>query len=136
VRLAGIRARVLTADQIREVCERAVAAWNANDLDGFYAPFRANVLYHGGEGIELSGIDALREHYGKALAFVPDLKIDVELRVVDAEAGTAASLQTESGRALDGEVIAFRGMTFFRFEDAEIVEVWELTRPVAASRQT
>ena len=121
---------MLNAQELHDLSDRSVAAWNRGDLDEFYSVFREDVIYHG--AAELRGVDALRAQYDKALAFVPDLKIQIEFRVVDPDGSSSASLQTESGKTADGTAFGFRGMTFFRYDDEGLVaEVWEMTSPLA-----
>jgi hypothetical protein len=105
--------------------------WNDRDLDGYFALFHPRVRYHGSGGVELEGVEALRAHYGQALAWCPDLTISSTLGIVDAERRCCASIQVERGTAVNGESFGFEGMTFYRFGvDGLVSEVWEKIEPL------
>lgn len=122
----------MTPEELRAASRSAVAAWNARDLDGFFAHFRHDVAYHGGVGAELQGVAALRERYSIALQICPDLTVTTLFVVAGDDGRSLASIQTESGTTVDGEPFGFTGMVFLRFDEMGLVEeLWEMTSPLS-----
>ena len=111
--------------RMKELSARAVLAWNERRLDDFYALYHPDVVHHGADGVDREGVGELRSLYDAALTFCPDLTITSTLVVADPEAGSLASIQTESGTSVTGEPFGFQGMLFLRLGDDGLVhEAW------------
>jgi hypothetical protein len=123
----------MTGDEMRALLERGLHMWNERDFDGYYALFQQGVRYHGSGSVELEGLEALRAHYDRALAWCPDLTITSTLALADAERQSCASIQIEKGTTVSGEPFGFEGMTFYRLgSDGLVAEVWEKIEPLGA----
>jgi ketosteroid isomerase-like protein len=70
----------------RQLAEEWVAAWNAHDLDAIMALYAPGIIFQTPTIIATLGIpdgrvcgaDALREHFQRGLARLPDLRFDLE----------------------------------------------------------
>jgi SnoaL-like domain len=114
-------------------CGRGV---EQQSLDSYFGLFSADVVYHGGANIELNGVAALRERYSAALAWCPDLTITYDLLVVGFDGKTSASVQTETGTAVDGTAFGFRGVHSSRLNESGLIcEVWEMAEAFASPTQ-
>ncbi len=97
--------------------------------------------YHGPGGLELRGIDQLREMIEGYFAAFPDLHMTVEERVVEGDLiSTRWSLTgTHDGPLEDieatGKKINITGQLIMRFEGTKIAEEWESFDELAMLRQ-
>ena len=97
--------------------------------------------YHGPGGLELRGIEQIREMIEGYFAAFPDLRMTVEQRVVEGDLiSTRWSLTgTHDGPlgeiAPTGKRIDISGQIIMRFEGAKIAEEWELLDEMAMLKQ-
>jgi ketosteroid isomerase-like protein len=76
----------LTDAQARELADDWVAAWNAHDLDAIMALYAPDVVFQTPTIIATMGIadgtvrgaERLREHFGRGLARLPDLRFELD----------------------------------------------------------
>jgi hypothetical protein len=72
--------------QGRALGEEWVSAWNAHDIDAIIALYAPGVVFQTPTAIatldipdgRITGIDALREHFARGLARLPDLRFDLD----------------------------------------------------------
>ena len=139
---------IKTAAQLRELMAANIEAWNERRLDDYYAQFTRGVVFQGPGATRAVGRDALRAHYGTALAAFPDLVITTEQIVVDLDAKAMASRQIEVGThtgdlvtaqgtlPATGRSMSMSGAVFARFDDAGlIVEMIEYFDRMAMTEQ-
>jgi hypothetical protein len=81
-----VNAPPLSDAQGRTLGEEWVAAWNAHDLDAIMALYAPGVVFQTPTAIATLGIpdgrvegaQALREHFARGLARLPDLRFDLD----------------------------------------------------------
>ncbi len=125
----------------RAAFDRAIAAWNAGDLDGYLEMYDADVLLHG-YSPEPMGKDAVRGFYGALFEGLADIRLDIH-RVVE-EGDTLAVHATMSGTHV-GEMFGVpptgirihqNVMTMLRFGPAStMVERWSVADTLGVMAQ-
>ena len=76
----------LSAEQGQQLGEDWVAAWNAHDLEAIMALYAPDVVFQTPTAIatlgipdgRIEGLKALREHFARGLARLPDLRFDLD----------------------------------------------------------
>ena len=122
--------------------DRAInEAVNGRNLDLLSQLCTEDYAYHGPGGLELRGVDQLREMIEGYLTALPDLHMTVEERVVEGNLiSTRWSLVGTHLGPLDGiqatgKRINIAGQLIWRFEGTKIAEEWEVFDEVAMLRQ-
>jgi predicted ester cyclase len=88
---------ILSTAKLRDFYAEYVAAWNRRDMERYYSLYSENLVFR--DGIEvLHGVDALRERYESELAAFPDLTIECERLLVDAERKPSLPRTSSEGR--------------------------------------
>ena len=120
----------MSAEENTRAVNRAVERFNAHDLDGYLELYAdALALYGYPPGVE--GKEGARNFYGSFMAGFPDGEITVDdlLAEGDRMAVRFTLRGTHEGEILGvpatGRRVEVTGQSFFRFEDARIVERWQ-----------
>jgi predicted ester cyclase len=114
----------------RDAIDRAVAAANRGDFDGYMALYDASVVLHG-YGPEPIGYDGAKEFYGTLLGALtdPHLTIDDALQEGDNVAVRFTLSGTQTGELVGvpatGRSIVLTGQSIFRFSGSKVVERWQ-----------
>jgi len=107
-----------------EILRGSVRGHNREDSEGrekYLEPYSEDITVHGAEA---DGLDELRDFYELVWNTVPDLEITVESSIADGDE-VALRYSWEGTHAVTGEEVALEsGLTWYRFEDGEIVERW------------
>lgn len=111
----------------RDAIDRAVAAANRGDLDGYMELYDASVVLHG-YGPEPIDFEGAKEFYGTLLGALsePHLTIDDALQEGDKVAVRYTLSGTHTGELMGvpatGRSVALTGQSIFRFSGAKVVE--------------
>ena len=114
---------------------------NGRNLDLLSELCTQDYAYHGPGGLEIRGVDQVREMIEGYLAAFPDLHMAVEERIAEGNLiATRWSLTaTHDGPLGDieptGNKINIRGQIIMRFEGPRIAEEWESFDEVAMLKQ-
>ncbi len=114
---------------------------NGQDLDLLSELCTEDYAYHGPGGLELRGVDQLREMIEGYLAAFPDLHMTVEERIVEGNLiATRWSLVGTHDGPLDdieptGKKIDITGQLIMRFEGTKVAEEWEVFDELAMLTQ-
>lgn len=107
-----------------EVLRRSVEHHNSDDPDGhekYLEPYSEDVTIHGAEA---DGLEELRAFYEVVWSTVPDLEVTVQNAVADGDE-VALRYSWSGTHGVTGEDVSLdSGLTWYRFEDGEIVERW------------
>lgn len=107
-----------------EALRESVRHHNSGDTEWrekYLEPYSDDVVVHGAEA---DGLDELRDFYEFVWNTVPDLEITVENAMVEGDE-VALRYTWEGTHAATGEEVSLEsGLTWYRFEDGEIVERW------------
>lgn len=107
-----------------EVLRESVRHHNRGDTEGrekYLEPYSDGVVVHGA-GVD--GLDELRDFYEYVWNTVPDLEITVETAIADGDE-VALRYTWEGTHADTGDEVRLEsGLTWYRFEDGEIIERW------------
>ena len=105
---------------------------NGRNLDLLPQLCTEDYAYHGPGGLELRGLDQLREMIQGYLTAFPDLHMSVEQRVVEGNLISTRWTVTGTHDGPLGEIeatgkkIDIAGQLIMRFEGAKIAEEWEV----------
>jgi len=119
--------------------ERYVAAVNAHDTGPFPELFTEGYIQHSGR--TPSGLAAQIENFGRILASMPDVRVNVEDcivagdRVVARNTYVATHTQTIRGIAPTGKSFSFHTIDIWRVENGRFAEHWDLTDTAEVLRQ-
>ena len=119
--------------------ERYVAAVNAHDTGPFPELFTEGYIQHSGR--TPSGLAAQIENFGRILASMPDVRVNVEDcivagdRVVARNTYVATHTQTIRGIAPTGKSFTFHTIDIWRVENGRFAEHWDLTDTAEVLRQ-
>jgi steroid delta-isomerase-like uncharacterized protein len=114
---------------------------NGRNLDLLSQLCTEDYAYHGPGGLELRGVDQLREMIAGYFTAFPDLHMSVEQRVVEGNLiSTRWNVTGTHDGPLDGieptgKKIDIPGQLTMRFEGARIAEEWEVFDEVAMLKQ-
>lgn len=112
--------RPLTAAELASFYADYVDAWNARDLERYYALYAADLVYRDGAAV-LHGLDALRDRYDAELRACPDLTIACARLFVDVASQAIAAENVERGTGVE-----LRGALFLTLgPDGRIAEIAE-----------
>ena len=121
------------------ILDRYVAAINALELSAFPAIFTESYIQHSGRSP--SGLPAQIENTQRLHAAWPDLHLQVEDRIIDADKVVARCLytgthsQTVRGFAPTGRKIAFATIDIWRVEGGKFAEHWDLVDVAGMEKQ-
>jgi predicted ester cyclase len=116
-----------------------VAAINALDLSAFPAIFTESYIQHSGRSA--SGLPAQIENAQRLHATWPDIHMQVEDRIIDADKVVARCLyagthsQTVRGFAPTGRKITFATIDIWRVEGGKFAEHWDLVDVAGMEKQ-
>lgn len=105
---------------------------NQRDLDAIADIYAEDYVYHGPEGIEMRGLEALRTFAASILAASDDRRAVVEQQVVEGDLVvtrfTSQGRHTGPFRGVEptGNVWTTEGIVISRIEDGRIAEDWEV----------
>ena len=114
---------------------------NGRNLDLLSQLCTDGYVYHGPGGVDLRGVDELREMIGGYLAAFPDLHMAVEQVVVEGDLiSTRWRVTGTHDGPLDnieptGKKIDISGQVIMRFEGSKIAEEWESFDEMAMLQQ-
>jgi predicted ester cyclase len=121
------------------ILDRYVAALNAFDLSAFPDIFTEGYVQHSGRSP--SGLPAQVENARRLHDAWPDIQLQVEDRIIDADKVVARCLytathsQTVRGFAPTGRKISFATIDIWRVEDGKFAEHWDLVDVPGMERQ-
>jgi predicted ester cyclase len=121
------------------ILDRYVAAINALDLSAFPAIFTESYIQHSGRSA--SGLPAQIENAQRLHATWPDIHMQVEDRIIDADKVVARCLyagthsQTVRGFAPTGRKITFATIDIWRVEGGKFAEHWDLVDVAGMEKQ-
>jgi len=107
-----------------EILRESVRHHNSDDPDAhdrYLEPYSEDVSVHGAEA---DGLDELRAFYEVVWSTVPDLEVTVENAVADSDEVALRYSWSGTHSATGEEVSLDSGLTWYRFDDGEIVERW------------
>jgi len=114
---------------------------NEHRLDLLEEFFSEDVVMHASGQPSISGLEAFREATAMALKAHPDQRISIEGEI--AEGDTVAARWTSTGTNTGeffcmpptGKHFTHSGMTFYRLENAKVVETWFLADILSLMQQ-
>lgn len=116
--------------QQSEAIDKAVAAANRGDLDGYMQLYDAGVVLYG-YAPEPIGFEGAKEFYGTLLGALSGVQLTIDDRVQEGE--KVAARYTLSGKhsgellgvPATGKPVVLSGQSFFRFVGPKVVERWQ-----------
>ncbi|WP_406695883.1 nuclear transport factor 2 family protein [Singulisphaera sp. Ch08] len=103
-----------------QVVQNQVEAYNRHDIEAFLKTYSPKIkLYDFPDKESASGLEALRERYGKLFKREPDLKVRIVDRIVQGD------------RVIDQEEVSvggrqFKAVAIYQVNDGKITAVWFL----------
>lgn len=116
-----------------EFVNRAIARFNAKDLEGYLEMFDKAVVFHGLSRRLKPGIGGLREYYGALRQAFPDMRLASEDLIAEGEkvANRYTFYGTHKGEymgvAPTSKLIISAGMVIHHFRAGRCVETWQST---------
>ena len=99
--------------------------------DRYLEDYSEDLVVHGAEA---DGLDELAAFYRTVWEAIPDLTVTIERAIADGDE-VAVRYAWEGTHAATGEPVSLEsGLTWYRFEDGEIVERWVASGTGAAIR--
>ncbi len=120
-----------TAGASAALLERYVAAVNAHDTSSFPELFTDTYIQHSGRSP--SGLAAQIENFRRIVATMPDVRMQVEDRIVAGDrvvartAYSATHTRPIRGVPPTGKPFTFRTIDIWRVENGKFAEHWDLT---------
>jgi steroid delta-isomerase-like uncharacterized protein len=119
--------------------ERYVAAVNAHDTSSFHELFTEGYIQHSGRSP--SGLAAQIENFRRIVATMPDVRMQVEDRIIAGDRVVARSTYSAThtqpirGVPPTGKPFTFRTIDIWRVENGKFAEHWDLTDAGEVMRQ-
>jgi len=116
-----------------EILNRAIARFNAKDLDGYLEMFDKSVVFHGLSRKLKPGVGGLREYYSVLREGFPDMRLASEDLIAEGEkiANRYTFYGTHKGAymgiAPTSKLIISAGMVIHLFRAGRCVETWQST---------
>ena len=116
-----------------EIVNRAIARFNAKDLDGYLEMFDKSVMFHGLSRKLKPGVGGLREYYSVLREGFPDMRLASEDLIAEGEkiANRYTFYGTHKGAymgiAPTSKLIISAGMVIHLFRAGKCVETWQST---------
>jgi predicted ester cyclase len=110
---------------------RAIARFNAKDLEGYLDMFDKSVVFHGMPRRLKPGVGGLRDYYMALCAAFPDMRLASEEIIADGEklANRYSFYGTHKGVYLGIaptlKLVMSTGMVFHFFRNGKIYETWQ-----------
>jgi predicted ester cyclase len=116
-----------------EILNRAIARFNAKDLEGYLEMFDKSVVFHGLSRKLKPGIGGLRDYYSVLRQGFPDMRLASEDLIAEGEKvanrytfyGTHKGVYM--GIAPTSKLIVTQGMVINLFRAGKCVETWQST---------
>jgi hypothetical protein len=106
------------ASQAERLVQDQVEAYNSHDLEAFLKWYSPEVkLYEFPDKLISSGLEPMREQYGRLFRRAPDVKVEITKRIVQGD----TVIDHESGIANGRK---FSAVAIYRVKDGKIVAVW------------
>ncbi len=103
-----------------QVVQTQLEAYNRRDIDAFAATYAADVkIYDHPAELMMSGVDKLRENYGRFFASAPNLRATVTQRIVQGE--YVIDYETVTGLP-DG--VPMRAVAVYQVRNGRIQNIW------------
>jgi predicted ester cyclase len=116
-----------------EFVNRAIARFNAKDLEGYLEMFDKAVIFHGLSRRLKPGVGGLREYYASLRQAFPDMRLASEDVIAEGEkvANRYTFYGTHKGEymgvAPTSKLIISAGMVIHHFRGSRCVETWQST---------
>jgi predicted ester cyclase len=115
-----------------QTVERAVARFNANDLEGFLNMYERSVVFHGFPRKLRPGAGGLKDYYSQLRLSFPDMRITTE--DVFATENKVAHRYTiygthkaeYLGTAPSMKLVIAPGMLIYYFKGDKVTEIWQM----------
>ena len=108
------------ANEAERLVRKQVEVFNRHDLDAFLACYASDVkFYQFPDKLLYSGLDSMREAYGRMFRAEPDLKVEITHRIVQGDFVIDHESGNRDGRKIDLTVI-------YQVKDGKIVAVWAI----------
>ena len=110
---------------------RAIARFNARDLEGYLDMFDKSVVFHGMPRRLKPGVGGLRDYYVAMVAAFPDMRLASEELIADGDkvANRYSFYGTHKGTYLGIaptlKLVMSGGMVFHFFRSGKIYETWQ-----------
>jgi predicted ester cyclase len=110
---------------------RALARFNARDLEGYLEMFDKSVIFHGMPRRLKPGVGGLRDYYTAMIAAFPDIRLTSEEIIADGDkiADRYSFYGTHKGTYLGIaptlKLIMSTGIVFHFFRNGKIYETWQ-----------
>ncbi|NJN81756.1 MAG: ester cyclase [Caldilineaceae bacterium] len=124
-----------------DVLNRAVAAWNAQDLNGYLTLYADDAILHFLPPGLPPGVDGARLFYGGVLAAFPGTTLVMDDVIAEGDSIAARfhmNMRHEGefqGIPPTGKDVVLIGMTILHFADGKVVERWSESDFVGLLRQ-
>lgn len=116
-----------------EAVNRAIARFNAKDLEGYLEMFDKSVMFHGLSRRLKPGIGGLRDYYSALREGFPDMRLSSEDVIAEGEKVAnrytfyGAHKGAYMGVAPTGKLIISPGMVIHLFRGGKCIETWQST---------
>jgi predicted ester cyclase len=116
-----------------EAVNRAIARFNAKDLDAYLDMFDKSVIFHGLSRRLKPGVGGLRDYYTALRAGFPDMRLSSEDVIAEGEkvANRYTFYGTHKGAymgvAPTGKLVISPGMVIHLFRGNKCIETWQST---------
>jgi predicted ester cyclase len=123
----------MSEQQNIETLQRAIARFNASDLEGYLDMFDRSVLFHGLSRKLRPGVAGLREYYAQLRQGFPDMRIASEDVIASGEkiANRYTFYGTHkgpyAGAAPTGKFVVSPGIVVNLFRAGKCIETWQST---------
>ena len=129
------------SEESKAIVRKTYEAIGPGDYGVFDQYFTSGLVYHGVGGMEMQGLDVLKElsrMYGRAF---PDAKAEIHDQAAEGDKVWTRLTHTGThkgelhGIAPTGNRMSIAGMSVHRLVEGNIVEMWDVTDQIAMMRQ-
>ena len=122
----------MSTEENKALIRRMVEAVNSQDAEAWRGAFAEGYVWHGPNGFEVEGLEAMREGMAMYWSAMPDFHIDIVELVAEGDLVVAREVWsgTDEGglmgfAATGRRVEGLRAMVMTRVSDGKLAESWE-----------
>ena len=129
------------SEENKEIVRRSYEHITAGDIDAFDSYFASDLVYHGTGGMEIRGVDGLKEMARMYISAFSELKTKIHDQASEGDKvwTRASHVGTHTGELMGiaptGKGISIGSMSVHRMAGGKIVEMWDFTDEMGMMQQ-